>query len=104
MAPVPNEIVEIILSLRKKLSSAIKIKRIILFGSYAKGCHNKNSDIDICIVAGQVKNRALEMLKIAPETALIDTRLETVVVSEEDYLNENFGIIGEIKRTGIEII
>jgi len=23
---------------------------------------------------------------------------------EEDYLNENFGIIGEIKRTGIEII
>jgi predicted nucleotidyltransferase len=104
MAPVPNEIVEIILSLRKKLSSLIKIKKIILFGSYAKGCPNKNSDIDICIVAGQVKNRALAMLKIAPETALIDTRLETVVVSEEDYLTENYGIIGEIKRTGIEII
>ena len=104
MAPVPNEIVEIIFSIRKKLSSVIKIKKIILFGSYAKGCPNKNSDIDICIVAGQVKNRALAMLKVAPETALIDTRLETVVVSEEDYLTENYGIIGEIKRTGIEII
>jgi len=103
MAPIPNEIVETLRLLRDKLNTVLEVKRIILFGSYAKGSYNENSDIDVCVIAEKVKNSAIAMLKIAPKTAQVDTRIETVVFSEEDFLSENFGIIGEIKRTGVEI-
>jgi hypothetical protein len=44
------------------------------------------------------------MLDIAPFTVYIDPRIETVVFSSDEYSEEpSYGILGEIKRSGIEV-
>ena len=44
------------------------------------------------------------MLQIAPMSIGIDTRIEAVVFSQEEFMEEqSFGLLREIKKTGIEI-
>ncbi len=77
---------------------------MVLFGSYAKGNFTKNSDIDVCIIADGVVNNFSSMLNVAPIAVHIDPRIETVVFSANEYSEEpSYGLLGEIKRTGIEI-
>ncbi len=81
-----------------------KRKRVLLFGSYAKGNFTENSDIDVCIIADGVQNSFTSMLSVAPKVVHIDPRIETVIFSSNEYSEEpSYGLLGEIKRTGIEI-
>ncbi len=49
------KITDLLLKLLKDRS--IRVSKIIVFGSYAKGNHNKNSDIDIIIVSKDFRNK-----------------------------------------------
>jgi predicted nucleotidyltransferase len=77
---------------------------MFLFGSYAKGNFSEDSDIDLCIIADGIQDNFSSMLSIAPIAVHIDPRIETVVFSSYEYEEEpSYGLLGEIKRTGVEI-
>jgi len=104
MAQIPNEIIEAAKRVRRQIASELDVKRIFIFGSYAKGTYSENSDIDLCIVADNVENEFLATFKIAPKLAAVDPRIEPIVVAEREFNElEVFGVLKEIKSYGIEI-
>ncbi len=89
------------LELVKKSSFPLHIDKAYLFGSYAKGCPNKDSDIDIAFVVdkwdGDYEETIVPIWRLRKN---IDFRIEPhFVVSDCDYA----GFLQEIQRTGIEI-
>jgi predicted nucleotidyltransferase len=80
------------------------ISRAILFGSYAKGKANPNSDIDIAVVSTQFGRDVTEEMMMLRKIALkVDSHIEPVPLCPED-LNDNFSTLAqEIKKHGIEI-
>ena len=104
MAKIPDEIVKTLKDFRANIQSDIQVKKIILFGSYAKGNFSANSDVDVCIITEQSKNNYLTLLKIIPKIIDIDLRIEPVVFSEKEFnASAVFGLLKEIKTYGIEI-
>ena len=55
--PVDGLINEIAISIKSRFPGC----RVILFGSYAKGEHTKDSDVDICVLVPELTGRRLEM-------------------------------------------
>ncbi len=103
---VDREIREIILAFIKLLeASNIHVNKALLFGSYAKGIARANSDIDIAIVSKQFgHSRLKEGQMLFKKARLIDSRIEPIPVSADDYENnEDSPIIYEIKKSGVEI-
>ena len=78
-----------------------KIDSVILFGSYAKGTNNEDSDIDIAIISSDIKNEFEDGVMLLKLTWKIDTRIEPHAFSA-NKLNEN-PFINEIIKTGIEL-
>jgi hypothetical protein len=82
----------------------ISIEKVLLFGSYIKGQQREDSDIDIAIVSPEFKgNRYLDRRVIVPLRRGIDSRIEPVPFTPEDFAKGGI-LIDEIKRTGEEII
>ena len=93
----------------KELKKKIKPEKVILFGSYAKGTADRDSDIDLVIVSNDFKRMAFER------------RLDLLIDAREHPLTRKFGMdifgytpeeftnasplttLGEIKETGIEV-
>lgn len=104
MAQISDEIVQKLHELKTQLHPNLKVKRMFLFGSYARGTYSESSDIDVCIITDDVRDNFLSMLDVAPIAVHVDPRIETVVFSSREYAEEpTYGLLGEIKRTGIEI-
>jgi predicted nucleotidyltransferase len=76
------------------------IKKIILFGSYAYGKPNKQSDIDICVIVPNRRKSRSVYLKLA--MALFEhkiTPVDLLVYTEKDFI---FGI--KKNEQGIESV
>ena len=89
-------------SLIKRSNFPMKIERVYLFGSFAKGNPHKDSDIDVALVVNRWQGDYFEVIppiwKLAEQ---VDCRIEPhVIVPEEDYA----GLLNEIEQTGIVII
>jgi len=89
------------LGLVKAANFPIQIEKAYLFGSYAKGCPNKDSDIDIAFVVneweGGYEDTVVPMWRLRGN---VDFRIEPhIVMPDGDYA----GFLQEIQRTGIEI-
>ena len=80
------------------------ISRAILFGSYAKGKANADSDIDIAVVSPQFgKDITEEMMMLRKIALKVDSHIEPVPLRPDD-LDDNFSTLAqEIKRYGIDI-
>ena len=44
------------------ISDRVSVKKIILFGSYAYGCPNGDSDIDLCVIADLQGKHKIEVM------------------------------------------
>ncbi len=65
----------------------IPIKEAILFGSYARGSYQKQSDIDIAIVSDVFGgNRIDDKDKIRKITLSISSELEVIPFSPNDFI------------------
>ncbi len=103
---VKKEIINIIKNFSNQLSNkGIKIEKIILFGSYARGDYKEWSDIDIAIVSESFGvNRFEERLFLSKIAANIDSRIEPHPIGKNEFENDDWKIlISEIKKSGIEI-
>ena len=77
------------------------ISQVYLFGSYAKGKQNDNSDIDVAFVVNDFNGDFFKIFTpIYRLTEKVDLRIEPhIIVPNEDYA----GFYDEIKTTGILI-
>lgn len=103
---VPKKVESRILEFVKILKQdKLPIKRVILFGSYAKGTQHKWSDIDVCVVSPKFKDswKALTYLSLKRPIKLNYT-IEPVGYEPKDFKGFSLSpIVDEIKKTGIEI-
>lgn len=82
----------------------IKISRIILFGSYAKGEQKDYSDIDLAVVSPNFgKDTHKEMMFLVNLSSRVSDRIEAIPVAEKDMRMKYHPLIGEIKKYGKEI-
>ena len=97
-------IMEIVQKYVEKICENYKIEAIILFGSYAKGTQNENSDIDIAIITDDFKNDIFdEELNLMKLRRNIDTRIEPHLIRIEDFKNAETPFIQEVINTGIKV-
>ena len=95
------EIAEKYLSILRK--NKIKLMKVYLFGSFAKGISRKDSDIDIAIVSdnftGDWINDRLILMRLRRE---VDLSIEPHPFLPEEFDKTN-PFVNEIIRTGIRI-
>jgi uncharacterized protein len=94
------------LNIARKYASAVNknfnYSRIILFGSYAKGNYNDDSDIDIAVVFkdyGNLIDMQLELMRLRRK---IDSRIEPHPFRECEFELSN-PFVSEILKYGQEI-
>jgi predicted nucleotidyltransferase len=81
----------------------IKVNKVILYGSYARGNPKNFSDIDIAVISPSFTRKNL--FKIQEELAKVLSkylsRIEPIGFSPEQYESADLtSFLGEIKRTG----
>lgn len=100
---IDREIMETIEKYIEKISQYYKIEAIILFGSYAKGTENEDSDIDIAVISSDFKNIIQDGADLIGFTWKIDTRIEPHPIRTEDYQNIATPFVQEVIDTGIKV-
>ena len=76
--------------------------RVFLFGSYAKGNFNEDSDIDIAVVLKNYSSQIDMQLELMRLRRKIDSRIEPHPFRESEFERSN-PIVDEIIRYGQEI-
>ena len=100
---IDSRIMESIKKYIEKISQYYKIEAIILFGSYAKGTEDEDSDIDIAIISNDFNDIIEDGAKLIGLTWKIDTRIEPHPITTEDYKNVSNPFIREVVDTGIKV-
>ena len=73
-----------------RIALALKPKKIILFGSYARGDATENSDLDLMVIAPEnyTKRRDM-MIKGRDAVGIMGVGVDVLVYSYEDYAEKN---------------
>lgn len=104
MASIPDNIKKILYKFIDQLNhNGFAIDRAYLFGSYAKGCYKKHSDIDVALVSTKFQgNRFFDKKAISPIVVDVCPDLEVLPYNTKDFTYED-PFVKEIIDTGIEI-
>lgn len=79
----------------------IPVTAAYIFGSYAKGTANDNSDIDICVVSPVFgKDYFAEMIELRKIALEIDSRIEPVPFSHQDLEDKYYTLAAEVRKFG----
>ncbi len=100
---IDKTIMESIQKYIKRISEHYHIEAIILFGSYAKGTQNADSDIDIAIISSDFNDIIEDGAKLIGLTWKIDTRIEPHPITTEDYEKVSNPFVKEVLDTGIKV-
>jgi uncharacterized protein len=91
----------------EKYAHAVKSKydfvKIILFGSYAKGTQNEDSDIDIAVILKDYNNLIDIQVDLMRLRRKIDSRIEPHPFREKDFEITN-PVVNEILKYGQDIM
>ncbi len=87
--------------------SGIRVKKIILYGSYASGKPKEWSDIDLVVISNDFEKMDLweRLVVLGRVTTKVMEPLEVLGYTEEEYISEGQGtFIGdEVKSSGVEV-
>lgn len=85
--------------------SGLTIDSAFMFGSFARGTQNKNSDIDVCVVSKSFgKDYFADIVKLRTMTYDIDYRLEPVPLTPMDLNDPYSSLSTEIRNFGVKIV
>lgn len=105
MVTISQELLDIINDYISKVAEEINISRVVLFGSYAKGTNNADSDIDLAIFSDDFVNMtrvdALTFLLLKASDLTIDLQPQPFTL--DDLNDEDNWLVQEIEKTGIEL-
>lgn len=94
------------IDLAVKYANTVKSKydfvKIILFGSYAKGTYNEDSDIDIAVILKDYNNLIDIQVDLMRLRRKIDSRIEPHPFREKDF-NITNPLVSEIIKYGQDI-
>ncbi len=80
------------------------MRRVLLYGSVAKGTARAESDIDIAVVTEPFgPSRIREGRDILLLSKSLDLHIETVTLHPDDFERPFFTLAREIERTGVEV-
>jgi uncharacterized protein len=84
-----------------------KLKKVILYGSYAKGVANLDSDIDLMIVLSDMESPFIEIERLTEIKFSIglehDVFISTNPVSEDSFSHSKLPIFKNVFKDGIEL-
>ncbi|MFA5522841.1 MAG: nucleotidyltransferase domain-containing protein [Tissierellales bacterium] len=99
-----EKIKEIAFKYAELLKKEMYIKRVYLFGSYAKGTDTEDSDIDIIVVGDNFSDDLIEdTFKLMKIRRRVDNRIEPHPFKSSDF-NLSNPFVREILNTSIRII
>jgi predicted nucleotidyltransferase len=108
--PKSSESIMPILTSFKEKASAIygrKLKKVILYGSYARGIANRDSDIDLMIVLSDMESPFTEIERLTEIKFSIgldhDVFISTNPVSEDVFSHSTLPLFKNVFRDGIEV-
>lgn len=101
-----EDIIKGIKKFKTSLNQQMHVEKMILFGSYAKGTFNSDSDVDLIIVSPkfsdlQFSKRALGFYKFWPLRLPVD--FICFSPSEFNRLKRTVSLVSEALQNGIEI-
>ncbi|MEI7811475.1 MAG: nucleotidyltransferase domain-containing protein [Ignavibacteria bacterium] len=104
MADIPNiEIIETVTRYLLRVNEKFNIEKAYIFGSYAKGTANTESDIDIALISSAFSgNSFYDNVEAGILTWGIDARIEPVAFRPEDFNMQSI-LASEIIKTGVEL-
>jgi predicted nucleotidyltransferase len=76
---------ETIAKITELLVQAAKPRRIILFGSHARGDAGADSDIDLMVVERAVTDRIAEMVRLRRALLPLEVAVDLLVVAEDKF-------------------
>ena len=101
-----NAAIKTVRNYAKEINKAgINLRRVILFGSFAKGTQHQWSDLDVALVADDFSGVGFLDRKLFSDIGIQKPyiRIEPITYPT-DYFEKSDPFIEEIKNTGIEII
>ncbi len=96
---VNSEIIKIAHKFALEVSRKYNCREVILFGSYARGTNNENSDIDIAVILESFDNSMDVQLDLMRIRRKIDSRIEPHPFRLADFENTN-PLVFEINKFG----
>ncbi|QGG48857.1 nucleotidyltransferase domain-containing protein [Heliorestis convoluta] len=101
---VREEIKKIVLQYAEQVNKEFKLKEIYLYGSYIKGNHTEDSDIDVAVVAenftGDLVEDTFRLMKLRRK---IDYRIEPHPFLVDDF-HENNPEAKEVIKSGLKVV
>ena len=101
-----NVIKEKVLRFYREANQLFPIKKVLLYGSHAKGQAKENSDIDVAVVIDETNHsKRIEITsKLFHAAYNIDVAIEPKCIFWDEYLNyDKASILSEIINKAIEI-
>ena len=95
-------IMDIVKRYIEEISKQFQIKAVYVFGSYAKGTNDQDSDIDIAIVVDSDIDTLDLMVDLMMLTKNVDLRIEPHPIKVNDF-EEGNPLVHEIKTTGLKV-
>lgn len=76
-----------------RLVNAANPSKVILFGSYARGDANENSELDLMVIERELPNKFEEMIRLKQALRSLHIPVDVLVYSEE-YVQEWGQLLG----------
>ena len=99
---INQEIMDSVNKFIEEIKKRYNVTAIILFGSYAKGTNNEDSDIDIAVISDDFEDIYDCMAILMGMTWDIDARIEPHPIKMKDF-EEGNPFVQEIIDTGIKV-
>jgi predicted nucleotidyltransferase len=100
---------EIITELRQELTKLYgdQLKKLILYGSQARGDANEDSDIDLMIVLTNLTSPGDEIFRMGKIKNQLDLKYDQLIsifpISEKDFSDKKTPLLENIRREGISL-
>lgn len=96
-----NEAIELLRLYKSVLSKHIDFDKLYLYGSFARGTNNDDSDIDVAVVVDKLEEDYFNITPLLWKLRRdIDLRIEPVLLEKE---KDDSGFLKVITEYGIEI-
>ena len=100
---ISKDILDTINKFIEEIKKHYNVIAIFLFGSYAKGTENEDSDIDIAVISDDFEDIYDCMAHLMGMTWDIDARIEPHPIKKKDFEEVSDYFVKEVIDTGIKV-